>query len=654
MTYKYLNDNGLKALVKKIKGANKDLNTPIAISKNNTPENQAQNTKNIADFVARAKAAGITDVNGMAVTCLINDDYSGMGYLYVSEGTYICGISTFEDESNPEVFSVDLNGQYLGVKLINEKAENVVTSSMLNSGARKPIILTPKTIEVDEETYQKLLNDDVDVVYKNDSDNICLLTYKLLPVETETGNLELFFTCFSCEQSSMDAVYLYGYRGVIKSSTPHEVEVTVFLEGLFKDFLEDGGLLFRYKLASVLKNIDLTGTDANRKARLAQFEKDWKALTGATDLLGARFIGYNNDDESTVLFIYDSSYSGYRGLSSLNRGYGPIEYSINNQGSIVETPYFSHLAPVEIFKDNSAESMQKNLNNLNAYKANLKQLKLQTSRGFQVPFITEDNRHMGTLHYTIDSDMYVGISASSAERFIAFVEIDATTGEYQYYDITQTGDIDKLIGAVGAFGAIELKANDNASNKTAIAAYRKRLIDAYANITNGYSVPVRITGNSQEYHGMLNIGTGTLLSGIVTDVNESHHYPFNVSTADGAILFDENNYFLEKTSNEVTEMLDAIKYSYTPVPLTATTLSNKAQLEVFISKVPNAQVMHCTYKDVYAGTLHKINGDWFGLLVKNTNNYEDALQVKLQADGTLIEGTTSLAQVNAKLNQIIG
>ena len=101
-------------------------------------------------------------------------------------------------------------------------------------------------------------------------------------------------------------------------------------------------------------------------------------------------------------------------------------------------------------------------------------------------------------------------------------------------------------------------------------------------------------------------------------------------------------------------MLDAIKYSYTPVSLTATTSTNKTQLDLFLSKVPNAQVMHCTYKDVYAGTLHKIGTDWFGLLVKNTNNYEDAIQVKLQADGTLIEGTTSLAQVNAKLANIIG
>lgn len=235
-------------------------------------------------------------------------------------------------------------------------------------------------------------------------------------------------------------------------------------------------------------------------------------------------------------------------------------------------------------------------------------------------------------------------------------EIDAT-GKYTETPLALNTDVQKLYvlaQAVDAFGAIELKASDNAANKAALTAYLKILTYAGISTTNGYSVPVRITGNAQEYHGMLNIGTGALLSGIVTDVNENHHYPFNVSTADGAITFDANNYFLEKTSNEVTEMLDAIKYSYTPVPLTATTLSNKAQLEVFLSKVPTAQVMHCTYKDVYAGTLHKINGDWFGLLVKNTNNYEDALQVKLQADGTLIEGTTSLAQVNKKLDTIIG
>ena len=292
----------------------------------------------------------------------------------------------------------------------------------------------------------------------------------------------------------------------------------------------------------------------------------------------------------------------------------------------------------------------------------MEQLGVNTSKGFQIPIenIYSDIISGGVLFYSPVTGLYTpyrGLLVEADDKVVRYFAITPQGEVIEENGLAFSSALDNvqiLAKAVKAFGAIELKAGDNAANKAALTAYLKILTDAGISTTNGYSVPVRITGNAQEYHGMLNIGTGALLSGIVTDVNENHHYPFNVSTADGAITFDANNYFLEKTSNEVTEMLDAIKYSYTPVPLTATTLSNKAQLEVFLSKVPTAQVMHCTYKDVYAGTLHKINGDWFGLLVKNTNNYEDALQVKLQADGTLIEGTTSLAQVNAKLDTIIG
>lgn len=290
----------------------------------------------------------------------------------------------------------------------------------------------------------------------------------------------------------------------------------------------------------ILKEIDLPGTDVERKAKLDQFEADWKALTGASDLSGARFVGKveNSTGEGgcSVLFTFDyvtnALYYGCTMLSDTDKKI--VSYRLNkNDGSLTITPLFSHLEPVEIFTDNSAASKQKNINNLNAYKANLELLGVDTS--------------------------------------------------------------------------------------------------------NGYSVPVRIAGNTQEYHGMLNIGTGTLLSGIVTD--EQLHYPFNVSTTDGAITFNANNYFLEKTSNEVTEMLDAIKYSYTPVPLTTTTSTNKTQLDLFLSKVPNAQVMHVTYKDVYAGTLHKINGSWYGVLVGESNTLAGQLSIKLQADGTIVEGT---------------
>lgn len=92
-------------------------------------------------------------------------------------------------------------------------------------------------------------------------------------------------------------------------------------------------------------------------------------------------------------------------------------------------------------------------------------------------------------------------------------------------------------------------------------------------------------------------------------------------------------------ADEVVEMLDAIKYSYAPVPLTTTTSTNKTQLDLFLSKVPNAQVMHCTYKNVYAGTLYKINGSWYGVLVGESNTIAGQLSIKLQADGTIVEGT---------------
>ena len=661
MAYKYLNDNGLKAYTKKIKGALKDLHTPIAISTLNTVESKAQNVRNIADFVAKAKAAGITDVDGMAVTCLLSSGYSGVGYLHFVDGNYtLQGVEIQEELERSTCFLVWDDGSYKKTNLITGD----VTSQDLTRGARKPIIFTPSTTEVDEETYQKLLIDDVDVVFKVDG-NLCVLTYKY-----DTENAWNFcFTCFSRESNTLSDTYLYGYEvGITKIGNPHQCEVkdNSIDETQFGSILLNEGFIRGYDLFPVLQEIDLRGTDAERKTKLDQFETDWKALTGANNMKGARFMGMvdNSTGEGgcSVLFTFDYAtnvlYYGCTMLSDTDKKI--VSYRLNkNDGSLSITPLFSHLEPVEIFSDNSVASKQKNLDNLNAYKTNLEQLGVDTSKGFQVPFQKDGGEEIGVLYYSaaMGQKEYVGISFSIRNTSRAQEVYINSTGTYTLHLLAFDSKVE-LIGqfahAVNAFGAIELKASDNAANKAALTTYKKILTDAGISITNGYSVPVRITGNAQEYHGMLNIGTGALLSGIVTDANETHHYPFKVSTADGAITFDANNYFLEKTSNEVTEMLDAIKYSYTPVPLTATTSTNKTQLDLFLSKVPNAQVMYVTYKDVYAGTLHKIGTDWFGLLVKNTNNYEDAIQVKLQADGTLIEGTTSLAQVNAKLDNIIG
>lgn len=451
MAYKYLNEDGLKAYTKKVKGALKDLHTPIDISTLNTAESKAQNTKNIADFVAKAKAAGITDVDGMAVTCLLSSGYSGVGYLHFVDGNYtLQGVEIQEELDHSTCFLVWDDGSYKKTNLITGE----VTSQDLTRGARKPIILTPETTEVDEETYQKLLSDDVDVVFK--LQQLESTTFIPLVLRVDKGKvLEMLFTLMYQQGYDISQNKIYIAIVDIKSVAPHACNI-ITVPLTLDTVLNDSGYLKKSILSPVLQEINLTGTDAERKARLDQFEADWKALTGANDLTGARFVGKvqnKNDYNYSGVFVWNSISNSYEATV----GYG-------SDGGQDSSPIAASVIP------------------------------------------------------------------STGALFINPLALDA----------------------------------------------------------------------------------------------------------------------------EVTEMLDAIKYSYTPVPLTATASTNKTQLDLFLSKVPNAQVMHCTYKDVYAGTLHKISTDWFGLLVKNTNNYEDALQVKLQADGTLIEGTTSLAQVNAKLANIIG
>ena len=422
----------------------------------------------------------------------------------------------------------------------------------------------------------------------------------------------------------------------------------------------------------ILKEIDLTGTDAERKAKLDQFEADWRALTGANGLSGARFMGiidYNGNHYSGIMNYCTNRNDFFGGTFRSDTTPDMIDVCVSfNSGAFTITPLFQHLEAVTIKTSNSDADKAANVAAIKAYVDNLKSLGVDTTKGVDIPLVTKNIEDAGVLYYKSSETTTYGIFNSGYYMMVCSIAPDGYWEQtYELQGATSSAltttskqivgainEVDALAKGVKALGAIELKADDKAANKTALAAFLKILTDAGIDTSNGYSTPIRITGNSQEYFGTLNIGTGTLLAGVVTDINESHHYPCNVNITDGELTFSETNYFLEKTSNEVVEMLDAIKYSHTPVAFTETTLSNKAQLEVFLSKVPDAQVMHCTYKGVYAGTLHKINGDWFGLLVKNTNDYADNLNVKLQADGTLIEGTTSVQSINEQLDAING
>lgn len=419
--------------------------------------------------------------------------------------------------------------------------------------------------------------------------------------------------------------------------------------------------------AKSLTVVNLIGTDTDRLNALKSFETNWLSLIGDEENpYGKRFIGNWEDSYGyhQGLFIQDGGYNGfcyncigfYGGNALGQYSNKPFLARLDSlTGKLEAADMLSHLEAIAIKTGNTTSDRVDNKAAIQAYVDNLKALGVDMTKGYTIP-VYIDGIGSGFLGKTGDNIIYYMGVINSYDSSSFGIAVDAAGGYSSYKLQTETNnsltttskqiigainEVNTLAKAVKAFGAIELKASDDTANKAALTAYLKILTDAGVSTTNGYAVPVRITGNSQEYHGMLNIGTGVLLSGVVTDVNENHHYPFNVSTTDGVITFDESNYFLEKTSNEVTEMLDAIKYSHTSVPFTDTTLSNKAQLEVFLSKVPEATVMHCTYKEIWAGTLHKINGDWYGLLVKNTNSPADNINIKLSADGTVITSNSA-------------
>lgn len=420
------------------------------------------------------------------------------------------------------------------------------------------------------------------------------------------------------------------------------------------------GAVQRNKLSPVLQEIDLTGTNDERKAKLDKFETDWKTLTNAANPRGARFIGKVNSSEigvTTVLLrnnVNNNTYEGIIFSDDFDAKIQSVSVDIAT-GSITITPLFSHLEAITIKTGNTTTDKADNKAAIQAYIDNLTALGIDTTKGYIIPVYVKGigpgflgKMGNNTVYYMGVMNMYgassFGISVDAGGGYSSYklqTETDNSLATISKQIVGAINEVNTLAKGVKAFGALNLRAGNSPLNKTALDYYLLTLTNAGVNTDNGYAVPVRITGNSQEYHGMLNIGTGVLLSGVVTDMNENHHYPFNISTTDGVITFNESNYFLEKTSNEVTEMLDAIKYSHTSVPFTDTTLSNKAQLEVFLSKVPDATVMHCTYKEIWAGTLHKINGDWYGLLVKNTNSPADNINIKLSADGTVITSNSA-------------
>ena len=227
------------------------LNTPIPISSENTPESIAQNVKNIADYVEKAKAAGIADVNGMGVTCLIDDYFSGVGYIFGNTNVSIQGIKIPDDIVNNAVFTI-FNGRYDERFIVGVDELDKVTSNMLVQGARKPIILTPDTTEVDEETYQKLLKDNVDVLLKDASGNV----YRLTTKDEDDTTLYLYFTCITLQGTPAQDIHIFGFNATIIKNSPHTCSIDANFDDSITVYLDDAGYLNKSTLSPILQEIN--------------------------------------------------------------------------------------------------------------------------------------------------------------------------------------------------------------------------------------------------------------------------------------------------------------------------------------------------------------------------------------------------------------
>lgn len=684
---KTLDEAGVKRLIQEIKGANKNLNTPIPISTENTPESKAQNVKNIADYVEKAKAAGIANVNGIAVACLIDDEYSGVGYLYVTNSqVLICGILAYEDNNVSSISVID--GTYREQSIVIEGYIGQVTSSMLDEGARKPIILTPSTTEVDEETYQKLLSDNVDVVFK-DAYDIFYYVYDI-DKNVSVNDIQIrFVTTLGSIDTTDPSDYWFSVASVkISKNAPHTV-TTESADHSLQDVLDYSGYLNKSALSPVLQEIDLTGTDADRKAKLDKFETDWKALTGAGDLTGARFVGQITTPKggyASVLFTYNIDIDTFTGVTNLDDSDYRNHYSVylNTLGVLTITPLFSHLEAITIRTGNTPEDKAANIAAIKAYVDNLIALGVDVTKGYMIPVKLDSGNLDGFVSYHSDTADYpwsgVFIKPGGSGRFgginkdglvVLIPDILISGNIYTTLTTTSKGIIpainevnanavhsDKLVPTLEAITIKTGKTPEaKAANVAAIKAYVDNLKALGVDTTKGYMIPIR-TSSLENIVGFIipnMTGTGYVGLGELMDGNGANLYISNEGNFSMYRLQDRSDDNLTTTTNSIVGAINEVNalakgYStiFTPIELTTETAQNKTAIDARVAaftaqgiSLINGCCIPVTYKGVYAGNISLINGDWYGLLVKNTNNPADNINIKLSADGTITEGNSA-------------
>ena len=379
-------------------------------------------------------------------------------------------------------------------------ADGAVISAKLATGARKSIILTPDTTEVDEETYQKLLSDDVDVVFKALNEIIYPLYSK--EQQAHSNHLILIFAfpvCLTGPQTEITNDVNYTVR--ILPTGNHSVIITENKVTRLSTYLAANGyvtgdVVYKNKLSKVLQNINLTGTDADRKAKLDQFAKDWKVLTGANDLNGARFVGNvsMNDGATTNVLLsmdQDNNYSGISMSDDVNESQLKKIVVHPNNGSVESIPLFSHLEAITISIDNTSESKAANVAAIKAYADNLIGLGVDTTKGYIIP-ITASGRN-GFLSTRSGNYPYAGYVAADSSVSDFYNVLILGNGEYYDSKIQSENSSElntiskKLVPAINEVNTLAKNKQDKLTSGTNIKTINNQSIlgSGNINITGG-------------------------------------------------------------------------------------------------------------------------------------------------------------------------
>ena len=246
-------------------------------------------------------------------------------------------------------------------------------------------------------------------------------------------------------------------------------------------------------LSPVLKEIDLTGTDEERKAKLDQFEADWKELTGADTLEGARFVGYFGGPDNFIgIFTYNPLIGGYSAIATSD-SLSTYQVFISPTGVIMSNSLFYHLQPITIRTDNTDSDMAANVAAIQKYINNLTFLGVYTYDGFTIPVSLTGNECCGYLicNKYHEGDRLVLSGTVFFEGIAKIIVIDETGRYEEIVEIAGTNPLnttsDNMVDAINEVNTLAKNKQDTLTSGTNIKTINNQSIlgSGNINITGG-------------------------------------------------------------------------------------------------------------------------------------------------------------------------